>query len=275
MFVELVIHFQHAKIGNKAHSLRFGGAEDRHASDGGQFHVPIHRFEPRSEAGGGLERRGAVAHRRVEPLDDEIRPTVLFHHGETAAERAAGSEHAERLAIGRLLVGKGVEAVERQHHIKTSVRKRQIPHIALHKINLRERHFLRPPLRPRHHVRRIVQARDLGIGKRLVERHREDAGAHGNLQKTAGKAVGNRGKRQLLIEAGLFLVQTPDQPADERAEKGGAGNHVVVERRLSAHVFIGLLNGRVSAHGSSFNPAQTYTSPLATGLQSSEVNCKF
>ena len=81
------------------------------ASDG---HVRVHILKPRFQARDGLIRRGEELHPLIELTDKAVCSPALTGNVEAAAECSAGLEHAERLAVGRLLIGKGVKAVERQ-----------------------------------------------------------------------------------------------------------------------------------------------------------------
>ena len=168
--------------------------------------------------------------------DEPVSPPARTRHVKAAADRSAGAQHPEGLAVGRLLVGEGMEAVERKYRVKAAVLERERAHIPLPERDVLQSQPVRLFLRLRHHVRRVIEAGDLCLGQRLIERHGEDARPDRDLQQPPGKILRDAGQGFFLILAAHLLVHIPDQTAHQPARQRGAGHHAVVS--VSSCVFI-------------------------------------
>ena len=65
-----------------------------------------------------------------------------------------------------------MEAVERKYRVKAAVLERERAHIALPERDVLQSQPVRFFLRLCHHVRRVIEADDLCLGQRLIERRR-------------------------------------------------------------------------------------------------------
>ena len=126
--------------------------EPRDALHIAELHISVHALKAYFQALHRFIRRGEEFHRLVDFFYESVRPSALARHIEAAAERTARLQHTERLAVCRLLIGEGVEAVERQHDIKAAVLIRQRAHVALPELHILESHALSLFPRLPHHV---------------------------------------------------------------------------------------------------------------------------
>ena len=141
-----------------------------------------------------------------------------------------------------------MEAVQRQHKVKTFVRKGQLPHITLHKADIFYPPFFCLPPCTLHHVRGIVHAGDVCVWQCFIHRHTKHARPHRHLQYPAAKALRYTRKRKLQIMVVFPFIHVPYQLTDCLTWQRGAGYHPVIERRLPTEALICVFDFIMSAH---------------------------
>ena len=211
------------------------------------FRIRVHAAQPRFQAGNRLVGRRKELHRLIHLTDQPVGSSAFSGDIETAAEGSAGLQHPENLPIGSLLVREGVKAVEGQDNIECAVLVGKRPYVALPEGNVGEVQPLRLFPRLPHHVRGVVQAGDLRMGKRLVDGHGQDSRPHRNLQQLTGKILRNAGQGFFQIVVALRLVHVPHQTAYRLSPERGAGDHTVVKIAAACHA-VGIADGVLSFH---------------------------
>ena len=135
----------------------------------------------------------------------------------------------------RVLIGKGVKAVERQDDIKSPVLIRQRADVALTERDIFESQLFRLFTRLSHHVGRIVKAGYICIRQRLIDRHGQYACADRDFQQFPGKSLRDARQRLLKIIVALRLVHVPHYAAHCSAARRGAGYHSVIKAVAACH----------------------------------------
>ena len=146
-------------------------------------------------------------------------------------QRSLPAKNPVHLRCCALLVGEGVPAVHREHHIHAGVSHRQVGGIGLEKMDIVHALFLKAGLGLAQHVHRAVHPDDRGLGVTAVEGGGEDSRAHRHVQQNAVESV--RQERQDLLHRVAVARASPDDPAEDlRRDRGGGDTGIVSCRHL-------------------------------------------
>ena len=140
-----------------------------------------------------MVRCGEKTFRLIEMPDEPVCSFALAPDVKAAAESAALFQYPEGLTVCSFLVRKGMEAVQGQDDVKGFVRKGECSHVALGESHVGDTKPICFLLRCSHHVRGIIQAGDIRLWQRLIDRHGQHARAHRHLQQFARKVLRNTG----------------------------------------------------------------------------------